>query len=134
VIKGYARVSTDGQDLATQYELLKAAGAELVFSEKQSGAKTDRAALARLMASLEPTPAMTSPATAAPAAPSAPSTAPVSNFPARGSGDLYAHKVPAAAMRESDAQWQARCIDHVDKDPITLVSTYRYKAGVADCP
>jgi DNA invertase Pin-like site-specific DNA recombinase len=54
VIKGYARVSTDGQDLATQHELLKAAGAELVFSEKQSGIKADRAALARLMASLEP--------------------------------------------------------------------------------
>ena len=54
MIKGYARVSTDGQDLATQHELLKAAGAQLVFSEKQSGIKTDRAALARLMASLEP--------------------------------------------------------------------------------
>jgi DNA invertase Pin-like site-specific DNA recombinase len=54
VIKGYARVSTDGQDLATQHELLKAAGAELVYSEKQSGVKTDRAALARCMRSLEP--------------------------------------------------------------------------------
>ena len=54
MIKGYARVSTDGQDLATQHELLKAAGAELVFSEKQSGIKTDRAALARCLASLEP--------------------------------------------------------------------------------
>ena len=50
MIKGYARVSTDGQDLATQHELLKAAGAELVFSEKQSGIKTDRAALARCLA------------------------------------------------------------------------------------
>ena len=39
--------STDGQDLATQYELLKReAGATVVFSEKQSGIKTDRAALA----------------------------------------------------------------------------------------
>jgi DNA invertase Pin-like site-specific DNA recombinase len=54
VIKGYARVSTDGQDLATQHELLKAAGAELVYSEKQSGIKTDRAALARCIASPEP--------------------------------------------------------------------------------
>jgi DNA invertase Pin-like site-specific DNA recombinase len=52
MIKGYARVSTDGQDLATQCELLKAAGAELVYSEKQSGAKT--AALARCVRSLEP--------------------------------------------------------------------------------
>jgi hypothetical protein len=54
VIKGYARVSTDGQDLATQHELLKVAGAELVYSEKQSVVKTDRAALARCMRSLEP--------------------------------------------------------------------------------
>jgi DNA invertase Pin-like site-specific DNA recombinase len=54
MIKGYARVSTDGQDLATQHELLKAAGAELVYAEKQSGVKTDRAALARCMRSLEP--------------------------------------------------------------------------------
>src|SRR5258708_1543167 len=54
MIKGYARVSTDGQDLATQHELLKAAGATLVYAEKQSGIKTDRAALARCMRSLEP--------------------------------------------------------------------------------
>ena len=47
-------LALDGQDLATQHELLKAAGAELVYSEKQSGAKTDRAALARCMRSLEP--------------------------------------------------------------------------------
>jgi DNA invertase Pin-like site-specific DNA recombinase len=46
MIKGYARVSTDGQDLATQHELLKAAGAEPVYS--------DRAALTRCMRSLEP--------------------------------------------------------------------------------
>ena len=50
MIKGYARVSTDGQDLATQYELLKEACATLVFSEKQSGIKTNRAALARCLA------------------------------------------------------------------------------------
>jgi DNA invertase Pin-like site-specific DNA recombinase len=53
-VKGYARVSTDGQDLATQLELLKAAGVTQVFSEKQSGAKTDRKELARSLASLEP--------------------------------------------------------------------------------
>jgi hypothetical protein len=74
-------------------------------------------------------PVMTSPAAAA-----APSTAPVSNFTARGPSDLYARKVPAGVMPESYAQWQARCVDHVDKDPITLVSTYRYKAGVTNCP
>jgi DNA invertase Pin-like site-specific DNA recombinase len=52
MIVGYARVSTDGQSLEAQRAALKEAGAERVFSEKQSGAKTDRAALARLMASL----------------------------------------------------------------------------------
>jgi DNA invertase Pin-like site-specific DNA recombinase len=52
--QSYARVSTDGQDLATQHELLKGAGATLAYAEKQSGIKTDRAALARCIASLEP--------------------------------------------------------------------------------
>jgi hypothetical protein len=54
MIKGYARVSTDGQTLNAQQAALQAAGAERVFAEKQSGVKTDRAALARCMASLEP--------------------------------------------------------------------------------
>lgn len=52
MIYGYARVSTDGQTLDAQITALKAAGAERVFSEKQSGAKTDRAALAKAVASL----------------------------------------------------------------------------------
>src|SRR5271170_5090068 len=52
-IFGYARVSTDGQTLDAQQAALKAAGAEKVFSEKQSGAKTDRAALARALAALD---------------------------------------------------------------------------------
>jgi hypothetical protein len=43
-IYGYARVLTDGQTLDAQVSALKAAGAEKVYSEKQSGAKTDRAA------------------------------------------------------------------------------------------
>jgi DNA invertase Pin-like site-specific DNA recombinase len=49
---GYTRVSTDGQTLDAQIAALKAAGAERVFSEKQSGAKTDRAALAKALAAL----------------------------------------------------------------------------------
>jgi DNA invertase Pin-like site-specific DNA recombinase len=53
MIVGYARVSTDGQSLEAQHTALAAAGAERVFAEKQSGIKTDRAALARCMRSLE---------------------------------------------------------------------------------
>jgi DNA invertase Pin-like site-specific DNA recombinase len=53
MIVGYARVSTDGQSLEAQHAALAAAGAERVYAEKQSGIKTDRAALARCMRSLE---------------------------------------------------------------------------------
>jgi DNA invertase Pin-like site-specific DNA recombinase len=38
-VVGYARVSTDGQTLDAQLVALREAGAERVFSEKQSGAK-----------------------------------------------------------------------------------------------
>jgi DNA invertase Pin-like site-specific DNA recombinase len=51
---GYARVSTNGQDLGSQEAELLAAGAAKVFKEKVSGAKTDRAELARLIRRLEP--------------------------------------------------------------------------------
>jgi hypothetical protein len=50
---GYARVSTDGQTLDTQRAKLTAAGAETIFSEKESGAKTDRKALAKALATLQ---------------------------------------------------------------------------------
>jgi DNA invertase Pin-like site-specific DNA recombinase len=49
---GYARVSTDGQTLDAQQAALKAAGATEVYSEKVSGAVTERKALARAIASL----------------------------------------------------------------------------------
>lgn len=52
-ILGYARVSTDGQTLDAQIEALEAAGAGKIFKEKVSGAKTDRAELAKLMKVLE---------------------------------------------------------------------------------
>lgn len=51
---GYARVSTDGQTLTAQQATLQSAGCERVFAEKQSGAKTDRAALAKAIAALTP--------------------------------------------------------------------------------
>ena len=49
---GYARVSTDGQTLDAQRAALADAGCGKVFAEKQSGAKTDRAQLAKAIAAL----------------------------------------------------------------------------------
>ena len=54
MIVGYARVSTDGQTLDAQQSALTAAGAEKTFSDKVSGAVTDRKALARAIATLGP--------------------------------------------------------------------------------
>jgi DNA invertase Pin-like site-specific DNA recombinase len=53
-IFGYARVSTDGQTLAAQDAALHAAGCAKVYGEKQSGAKTDRPELAKMLRRLEP--------------------------------------------------------------------------------
>jgi len=50
---GYARVSTDGQTLASQDAQLHEAGCAKVYSEKVSGAKTDRAELRKLLKRLE---------------------------------------------------------------------------------
>jgi DNA invertase Pin-like site-specific DNA recombinase len=41
-IFGYARVSTDGQSVDAQVKQLRDAGAEKIFRETASGAKTDR--------------------------------------------------------------------------------------------
>ena len=51
---GYARVSTDGQSVDAQQETLTAYGCERVFCETASGAKTDRAMLARAVKALQP--------------------------------------------------------------------------------
>jgi DNA invertase Pin-like site-specific DNA recombinase len=48
-IYGYARVSTDGQTLASQDAQLHAAGCAKVYSEKVSGARSDRPELAKLI-------------------------------------------------------------------------------------
>jgi len=53
-IFGYARVSTDGQTLASQDAQLHAASCSRVFAEKVSGAKSDRAELAKLLKVLSP--------------------------------------------------------------------------------
>jgi DNA invertase Pin-like site-specific DNA recombinase len=51
---GYARVSTREQDLSGQVAELLAAGCAKVFREKASGARGDRAELAKVVKRLEP--------------------------------------------------------------------------------
>jgi DNA invertase Pin-like site-specific DNA recombinase len=50
---GYARVSTNGQDLAGQVAELHAAGCIKIYREKVSGAKTDRQELAKCLRAIE---------------------------------------------------------------------------------
>jgi DNA invertase Pin-like site-specific DNA recombinase len=53
-VLGYAGVSTSDQDLSSQLDQLREAGARKVFREKISGARSDRPELARLMKALGP--------------------------------------------------------------------------------
>jgi DNA invertase Pin-like site-specific DNA recombinase len=53
-ILGYARVSTQDQDLSGQIEALKAAGVGTIYREKVSGVRSDRPQMAKLMAALKP--------------------------------------------------------------------------------
>jgi DNA invertase Pin-like site-specific DNA recombinase len=54
MIYGYARVSTDAQDLTSQLAQPKAAGCEKVFREKITGTTADRPRLRELMKKLAP--------------------------------------------------------------------------------
>jgi DNA invertase Pin-like site-specific DNA recombinase len=53
MIYGYARVSTDGQSVDAQVKQLRDAGAEKVFRETASGARSDRAQLHRALDQLD---------------------------------------------------------------------------------
>ena len=46
---GYARVSTDDQDLTLQRTALKQSGCKRIYEEKVSGATRDRPALTRML-------------------------------------------------------------------------------------
>ncbi|NVL53277.1 recombinase family protein, partial [Pseudomonas syringae pv. actinidiae] len=51
---GYARVSTQGQNLEQQRSMLVQCGCQRIFEEKASGAKRDRPELGRLLEHLRP--------------------------------------------------------------------------------
>jgi DNA invertase Pin-like site-specific DNA recombinase len=52
MIYGYARVSTDAQDLSNQVTQLKAAGCATIFREKMTGTHAERPQLKKLIAKL----------------------------------------------------------------------------------
>ena len=52
MLLGYARVSTDDQNLGLQRDALEAAGCEKTFKDMASGAKADRIGLAAMMTAL----------------------------------------------------------------------------------
>jgi DNA invertase Pin-like site-specific DNA recombinase len=54
MIYGYARVSTQAQDLASHIRELKAARCEKIFAEKTTGTHADRPKLKKLLAVLSP--------------------------------------------------------------------------------
>lgn len=54
MIVAYIRVSTHGQTLDAQHDAVTAAGAERIYAEKESGARTDRPELARALDALQP--------------------------------------------------------------------------------
>jgi DNA invertase Pin-like site-specific DNA recombinase len=62
MIYGYARVSTDAQDLTSQLAQLRAAGCEKVFREKITGTTADRPQLSKLIKALDPGDAVITPA------------------------------------------------------------------------
>lgn len=51
---GYARVSSDDQNLDLQRDALKAAGCQRIYEEKESGGKNTRPELSRLLETLRP--------------------------------------------------------------------------------
>lgn len=54
MIYGYARVSTQEQELHTQIDALRKAGVDFVFEEKKSGGDTKRAELEKVLVLLQP--------------------------------------------------------------------------------
>lgn len=52
MVYGYARVSTNGQDLTVQEKELREAGAQIIFAEKFTGTRRDRPELERLLATV----------------------------------------------------------------------------------